>query len=100
MTWQLGMTLDMVEKEIIYEALKAFQGSKVHAASALGISLKTIYNKLEAYEKNESVHSATGIRVEPIVQDTTQQPVPVQVGEKVQEMPPASAKGMRHDRKR
>lgn len=47
--WQPGMTLADVEKATILHAFRHFRGNKTQTASALGITVKTIYNKLEAY---------------------------------------------------
>lgn len=49
--WQPGMTLYSVEKEAIQSAMKYFLGSKTAVAEALGISVKTLYNKLDVYEQ-------------------------------------------------
>jgi DNA-binding NtrC family response regulator len=43
------MTLAEVERKHIEKALVVFKGNKTHAAKALGISLKTLYNKLHTY---------------------------------------------------
>jgi transcriptional regulator with PAS, ATPase and Fis domain len=47
----IGSTLEEVEREIIEATLEYFSGNKRHAASALGCSLKTLYNKLNAYAR-------------------------------------------------
>jgi DNA-binding NtrC family response regulator len=49
---RVGTTLDEVSRRLI-EATLAECGSKRKAADMLGISLKTLYNRLAAY-KNES----------------------------------------------
>jgi DNA-binding NtrC family response regulator len=41
------MTLKEIEQAVIHERLERFHGSKSEAAKSLGVSLKTIYNKLE-----------------------------------------------------
>jgi DNA-binding NtrC family response regulator len=38
---------------LIFATLRQFSGDKTRAAEALGISLKTLYNRLHAYEKDE-----------------------------------------------
>lgn len=43
----VGMTLAELEKRAILETLAACHGNKSEAAKLLGVSLKTIYNKLE-----------------------------------------------------
>lgn len=48
---QVGQTtLHDMEKAIIFATLKRFNGDKPSAAKTLGISLKTLYNKLKRYE--------------------------------------------------
>jgi|WetSurMetagenome_2_1015567.scaffolds.fasta_scaffold1528039_1 DNA-binding NtrC family response regulator len=44
-------TLQEIEKEVILERLAAFNGNKTKTAQSLGVTLKTIYNKLEVYAK-------------------------------------------------
>ena len=46
-----GMTLKDLEQQAIIETLDHNEGKKVETAKQLGISVKTLYNKLEAYEK-------------------------------------------------
>lgn len=51
------MTIEMMEKEMILSALKFYEGNKTKAAQSLGITVRTIQNKLSLYnpkEKNES----------------------------------------------
>lgn len=50
-TWSPGITLEEMEKEIIIAALKFFQNNKTQTAIALGVAVRTIDNKLEAYAK-------------------------------------------------
>jgi DNA-binding NtrC family response regulator len=47
-------TLAEVEKAHILNTLKNVNGNKSQAAQLLGISLKTIYNKLASYKEKES----------------------------------------------
>lgn len=42
-------TLADIERKVILDTLKFFHGNKRRTADVLGISLKTIYNKLESY---------------------------------------------------
>jgi two-component system, NtrC family, response regulator AtoC len=45
-----GMTtLAEVERRLIFATLEHFRGDKRRAADALGVSLKTIYNRLNHY---------------------------------------------------
>lgn len=43
--------LDLVEKQCVYKALAKFGADKSAAAKALGISLSSLYRKIEKYEK-------------------------------------------------
>lgn len=51
--------LHELEKRYILKALNYFEGNKTQAANALGITIKTLYNKLHEYGEFErfSVHS-------------------------------------------
>ncbi len=53
------MTLHELEKRYILKALNYFEGNKTQAANALGITIKTLYNKLHEYGEFEkyAVHS-------------------------------------------
>ena len=50
LTITLPVRLDDTEREIILHTLEHFDGHKLKSAQALGISLKTLYNKLHEYE--------------------------------------------------
>jgi len=45
-----GMTVQEAEQKLIFETLGATQNNKTRAAEMLGISLKTLHNKLKEYE--------------------------------------------------
>jgi DNA-binding NtrC family response regulator len=45
----VGSEIAAVEKRLILATLDHFEGDKKHAALALGISLKTLYNRLAVY---------------------------------------------------
>ncbi len=47
--WKPGTTLDDIEKNVILEALQYHQGNRTHTARALGISIRTLRNKLADY---------------------------------------------------
>lgn len=47
--WKPGRTLDDIERNVILEALKYHQGNRTHTARALGISIRTLRNKLADY---------------------------------------------------
>jgi DNA-binding NtrC family response regulator len=46
----VGTTVDAVERELILQTLAATSQNKTRAAELLGISLKTLHNKLKEYE--------------------------------------------------
>ena len=46
----VGLTLAEVERRMIMATLEHFDGSKPQAAKTLGISLKTLYNRLKKYQ--------------------------------------------------
>jgi DNA-binding NtrC family response regulator len=46
---RVGESLDEVEREFIFKTLDLTSGNKVRAAQILGISLKTLYNRLVRY---------------------------------------------------
>jgi len=47
----IGTTLDEIERTAILATLRHFDGDKRRAADVLGCSLKTLYNKLHAYQR-------------------------------------------------
>ncbi len=52
-------TIAEMEREMILERLTYFEGNKTQAALSLGITIKTLYNKLHEYGEFEkfAVHS-------------------------------------------
>lgn len=48
-TMSAGKTIEEVEKALIYATLEEVDGNKTTAADMLGISTKTLYNRLHAY---------------------------------------------------
>jgi DNA-binding NtrC family response regulator len=49
----IGSTLEEIERRFIIATLKHFAGDKRRAADVLGCSLKTLYNKLHAYDREK-----------------------------------------------
>lgn len=47
--WQPGVTLEEIEKQVILACLKYFNGHRGATALALGVTDRTIRNKLEKY---------------------------------------------------
>ncbi len=48
-SWKPGRTLNEIERNVILEALKHHSGNRTHTAKALGISIRTLRNKLAEY---------------------------------------------------
>jgi DNA-binding NtrC family response regulator len=53
-----GATVDEVERELIMQTLESTANNKTRAAELLGISLKTLHNKLKEYEAGAKGHEA------------------------------------------
>lgn len=49
--WVPGRTLDDIEKNVIIEALQYHNGNRTHTAKALGISIRTLRNKIADYRR-------------------------------------------------
>lgn len=49
--WIPGSTLDDIERSVILEALHYHKGNRTHTAKALGISIRTLRNKIADYRK-------------------------------------------------
>lgn len=49
--WEPGRTLDDIERHVILEALQYHSGNRTHTAKALGISIRTLRNKLADYRR-------------------------------------------------
>lgn len=52
---RVGITVAEAERRLILATLDHFGGRKAEAAGALGISLKTLYNRLRAYEAESAL---------------------------------------------
>ncbi len=50
-----GMTIDEIEKKLILETLDFFEGNKAQTARLLGISEKTLYNKLKKFDEIKEI---------------------------------------------
>jgi DNA-binding NtrC family response regulator len=55
---KLGASLDAVERDLIRRTVEFAGGNKSRAAEILGVSLKTLYNRLERYQNRDSHDSA------------------------------------------
>jgi two-component system, response regulator FlrC len=49
--WTPGRTLDDIERRVILDALHYHKGNRTHTARSLGISIRTLRNKLSDYRK-------------------------------------------------
>ncbi len=56
----VGTSLDNAERALIMATLRALDGSKSKAAHVLGISLKTLYNRLHAYGAGATLDALPG----------------------------------------
>jgi DNA-binding NtrC family response regulator len=54
---QVGTTVEEAEKQLILKTLAAASNNKTRAAEILGISLKTLHNKLKEYGNASPVAS-------------------------------------------
>jgi two-component system response regulator HydG len=54
---KLGTSLDDVERELITRTIEFFGGNKSRAAEILGVSLKTLYNRLDRYQSRSPQES-------------------------------------------
>lgn len=50
--FNLGITMEEVEKQMLFHTLNYVDGNKTKAAKMLGISLKTLHNKLNKYKSS------------------------------------------------
>lgn len=60
-TFSIGTTLEEVERRMLFKTLAYYDNNKIKAAEALGISPKTIYNRLARYQSDgdpSEVHHA------------------------------------------
>lgn len=55
-TFPLGSRLAEAEQRLIFATLNYCGGNKTQTAEVLGISLKTLYNRLNEYQSNANVH--------------------------------------------
>jgi two-component system response regulator AtoC len=51
-SFRVGTSLDEAERQLILATLEYFEGDKKKAAEVLGISLKTLYNRLNVYKQH------------------------------------------------
>lgn len=61
LTIPVGTSLADVDRKLIFATLELCDGVKKRAADVLGISLKTLYNRLEEYGVREKIRSRTEV---------------------------------------
>ncbi|MFQ5903604.1 MAG: helix-turn-helix domain-containing protein, partial [Candidatus Binatia bacterium] len=49
-----GMTVSDMEKQLIFHTLEQVGGNRTHAARLLGVSIRTLRNKLREYRENKN----------------------------------------------
>ncbi|GAB3247013.1 sigma-54 interaction domain-containing protein [Chitinimonas naiadis] len=49
LAFEVGVSIEEVERQVIFATLDRFQGNKRRSAEVLGVSLKTLYNRLNEY---------------------------------------------------
>jgi DNA-binding NtrC family response regulator len=59
-TVRIGTPLEEIERRVTFATLASCGNVKRKAADVLGISLKTLYNRLEAYAKADAAQTAPG----------------------------------------
>lgn len=58
--------LERIERKHILRVLEHFKGNKTRAANAMGITVKTLYNKLARYQKERHQYVNSGAEAEPL----------------------------------
>jgi two-component system response regulator FlrC len=59
----VGRTVADVERDLILETLNHCLGNRTHAANILGISIRTLRNKLKLYSEQGGGRATEGVRV-------------------------------------
>ena len=55
---EVGMSIAEMERQLILATLEHYEGNKNRAAQTLGISLKTLYNRLNTYNGGRHLKDA------------------------------------------
>jgi DNA-binding NtrC family response regulator len=61
LTVSVGMTFDDIERRMLFKTLRFFDNDKVRTAHALGVSVKTIYNRLARYQQQPPADTDMGV---------------------------------------
>jgi DNA-binding NtrC family response regulator len=71
---KIGTPIADVERELIMATLRHCEGDKARAAELLGVSLKTLYNRLGAYRNIDATSAAAAAKPEPAKPEPAKQP--------------------------
>jgi hypothetical protein len=55
--WSPGVTIEMVEKQVIQKAISFYRGNKTQCSIALGISIRTLDERLKKYEAEDKLRA-------------------------------------------
>jgi hypothetical protein len=98
-SWQPGVTLEQVEKDVILHALRFYDGNKTRTAAALGIAIRTLDARLEVYglakkengksleQKSETLQIARASNLESNESDSEEPTLPMREPSEVQKLP-------------
>lgn len=119
--WSPGVTLEAIEKQVILKAFQFYRGNKTQTSIALGISIRTLDNKLAQYKEESSqqqeredaqrereadfqrrsrglaktpissVQTKNGEQLESVKDVPEKSPMPLSERKKVQDLPPRQA---------
>jgi DNA-binding NtrC family response regulator len=53
----IGSTVEAIERELVLQTLARCHGNRTHAARLLGLSVRTMRNKIRQYGTDGSAHS-------------------------------------------
>ena len=53
--WSPGVTLEAIEKQVILKTISHFRGNLSATANSLGVSVRTVRNKVEKYQMDAKV---------------------------------------------
>ncbi len=79
-----NLTLAELEREYIYRVLQAEGGNKTRAAQRLGLDRKTLYRKLEEYERPAGAPAAAAVATATLSAAATPPPLPAAVDEAIE----------------
>ncbi len=63
-SWLVGHTIRDVERKLILHTLASLDGSRTRAANILGVSIRTLRNKISEYEASGFAVQAPGVNTD------------------------------------